>query len=59
MGTKQIRKKIEGPNQREEIKKLNPTPLPIEASIKKEKLKEGSIINEVEISKVRKTKMFY
>ena len=56
---------MEGPNQREEIKNIHPTPLAMEELIKnqdknnvklcdiKEKLEQGSIINETKIIKVK------
>ena len=57
-------KQIEGPNQREKIKKLHPIPLPMKVLFKNEnkndgelcdtksKLEQGSIINEAKISRV-------
>ena len=56
---------MEGPNQREEIKKIHPIPLPIKVLIKnidkkngklcdtKEKLEQESIINETKMNKVK------
>ena len=62
IGYKTNHKKNKGPNQSEQIKKIHPMPLPMEVLIKiknnnnrilwdtEKKLKEGSIINEIEIS---------
>ena len=56
---------MEGPNQREEIKKIHPIPLPIKVLIKnqdkkngklcdtKEKLEQESIIKETKMNKVK------